>query len=349
MAQGTSASKSELRLRVDKEAPQLLKQYNVPSVAIGYIENGKLAWTAVYGEQSPGVPASERTLYNVASLTKPISAEVVLRLASAGNISLDEPVFTYWTDPDIKDNPWRKLLTARLCLSHQTGFSNWRYQTGNVLRFQWEPGTRTGYSGEGYEYVARFVEKKMGRPFDDLAKQYVFEAVGMHDTSYTAREWFAGRVAVPHGPNGDREPEVSTTRSAADRLYTTIGDYSKFVVSVMDNEGLTKEIAAQRLTITRNQVTPADQAEVCTQRKPEQESHSCKVTAGLGLGWEIIHINDETIVDHSGADLGVHTLAFFLPQRKMGVVIFTNGENGVKVIREIVQILYPNPVYLATL
>lgn len=62
-------------------------QYDVPSVAIGYIENDKLAWTAVYGEQSPGVPATDNTLYNIASLTKPISAETILRLASKGALA----------------------------------------------------------------------------------------------------------------------------------------------------------------------------------------------------------------------------------------------------------------------
>src|SRR6266852_3929780 len=146
---------SDLQAQVAQKAPLWLKQYDVPSVAVAYIEKGKVAWTAVYGEQSPGVPATGKTLYNVASLTKPISAEVILRLASKGKLSLDEPVSTFWIDPDVKDNPWNKLLTPRLCLSHQTGFANWRDQNG-VLKFQWQPGTSTGYSGEGYDYVARF-------------------------------------------------------------------------------------------------------------------------------------------------------------------------------------------------
>ncbi len=174
-AQETSKAKldSELPHLFDQKVPEWLKKYDVPSAAIAYIKNGKLVWTAVYGEQSPGVPASKRTLYNIASLTKPISAEVILRLVSAGKISLDEPISAYWVDPDVKDNPWQNLLTPRLCLSHQTGFTNWRYQTNNVLKFQWEPGTRTGYSGEGYDYVARFAEKKLGRPFEELAQEYV--------------------------------------------------------------------------------------------------------------------------------------------------------------------------------
>ena len=136
------SQKSRLEQELDRSVGQWLKKFDVPSGGVAYIENGKLAWTAVYGDQSPGVPATEKTLYNVASLTKPISAELILRLVSAGKMSLDEPISAYWIDPDVKDNPWHKLLTARLCLSHQTGFPNWRVQTNNVLTFQWEPGTR---------------------------------------------------------------------------------------------------------------------------------------------------------------------------------------------------------------
>jgi CubicO group peptidase (beta-lactamase class C family) len=71
---------SELRLRLRRNAAQWLKEDDVPSVAVAYIEDGRVAWTDVYGEQSPGVPATATTLYNIASLTKPILAEVILRL-----------------------------------------------------------------------------------------------------------------------------------------------------------------------------------------------------------------------------------------------------------------------------
>jgi CubicO group peptidase (beta-lactamase class C family) len=174
---------SALHRLADQAIPQWLKKHDVPSAAVAYIHDGEVAWTAVYGEQSPGVPATGKTLYNIASLTKPITAEAILRLASQGKLSLDEPTSTCWIDPDIAANPWHKLLTPRLCLSHQTGFPNWRSRTKGVLTFQWEPGTRTGYSGEGYDYVARFTEKKLERPFEDLAQEAVFASIGMKETA----------------------------------------------------------------------------------------------------------------------------------------------------------------------
>ena len=346
LAQKNSQTAPQLKQQLDASTPGWLRQNDVPSVAVAYIDHGRVAWTAVYGEQSPGVPATEKTLYNIASLTKPISAEVILRLAAKGKLSLDESMSPYWIDPDLKGNPWTDLLTPRICLSHQTGFANWRRMTNHVLTFQWQPGTKMGYSGEGYNYVARFAEKKMDMPFEALAQQYVFEPIGMKDTSYTPKDWFAGRLAVPHGPDGPAFDLKDWQWQAADLLRTTIGDYAKFVVSVMHDEGLTKSLATERHTITRDRVTPEQHAKICA---TDSSSANCTLSSGMGLGWQVDHFDKLTLLEHSGSDPGVHTLAFFVPQTQTGVVIFTNGENGSKVIAEVVRLLYPNPMYLETL
>jgi CubicO group peptidase (beta-lactamase class C family) len=268
-------------------------------------------------------------------------------LASAGKLSLDEPMSPFWLDPDIKDDPWSKLLTPRLCLSHQTGFANWRRMTGGVLKIRWEPGTQTGYSGEGYNYVGRFAEKKLAKPFDVLAQEMVFDPIGMKETSYTAKEWYAGRLAIPHGPKGDKPLDiVATTWNGADLLRTTIGDYAKFVVSVMHDDGLTREIATQRATMTRDLVKPEDLAKVC---KKAGEVEPCTIAAGMGLGWEVETVNGVKILNHNGSDWGVRTFAMFVPSQGIGVIVFTNGENGNEVIRKVAEALYPNQLYLATI
>jgi CubicO group peptidase (beta-lactamase class C family) len=343
----TVAAKKDGHAEIDAHAAEWLKESDVPSVAVAYIEDGKAAWTAVYGEQSPGVSATGKTLYNMASLTKPVTAETVLRLASGGKLSLDESMSPFWLDPDIKDDPWSKSLTPRLCLSHQTGFANWRGMTGGVLRIRWEPGTQTGYSGEGYNYVGRFAEKKMAKPFDTLAQETVFDPIGMKETSYTTKQWYAGRLAVPHGPKEETPVDyVVTTWNGADLLRTTIGDYAKFVVSVMHDEGLTKEIAAERATMTRDLLKPEDLDKVC---KIAGEVGHCNITAGMGLGWEVETVNGVKILTHNGSDWGVRTFAMFVPSQGIGVIVFTNGENGNDVIRKVVEALYPNQLFLATM
>ena len=91
---------SGIQTRFDRQLPRLLADNGVASVGIAQIEAGRIVFVGAYGSQGPGVPASRNTLYNLASLSKPISAEVILRLASAGRLDLDEPMERYWTDPD---------------------------------------------------------------------------------------------------------------------------------------------------------------------------------------------------------------------------------------------------------
>jgi CubicO group peptidase (beta-lactamase class C family) len=344
-AQAPQPTPAELRARVVQNLPKWLKENDVPSVSIAYIADGKLAWTAVAGEQSAGHPATDQTLYNIASLTKPIVAETILRMASQNKLQLDEPLSPFWVDPDVKDNPWANLLTPRICLSHQTGFANWRRTTNKVLTFKFQPGTQSSYSGEGFFYVARFTQNKAQQPFDVLAQQYVLGPIGMANTSFTTKPWFTGRLAEPYGKDGFFAPQLTDTWNAADLVHTTVTDYAHFVISVMHNDGLSPAIAAQRLTMTRDWVSDESRAQIC---KLEAPGTPCHFSAGMGLGWQVFDHNGTTIVDHSGSDSGYHTLAFFVPGRQIGAVIFTNGDNGPKVIAEIVRTLYADPLYAAT-
>jgi len=345
LAQNPQPTPSELRTQVVQELSKWLEQYNVASVAVAYIANGKVAWTAVAGQQSRGVPASDTTLFNIASLTKPIVAETILRMASQGKLQLDEPIYPYWVDPDVKDNPWNKLLTPRLSLSHQTGFSNWRRMSKGVLTFNFQPGTQSKYSGEGYFYVARFAQNKVNEPFDQLAQRYVLDPAGMKDTSFTTQKWFSGRLAEPYVEKGFLEPQLTSTWNAADLVRTTVTDYARFVIGVMNNEDLSPDIAAQRLVMTRDWVSDDERKQACAK---EPHGVPCHFSAGMGLGWQIIVHNGVTIVDHSGSDTGAHSHAFFVPAQHVGAVIFTSGDNGPKVIGEIVRVLYPDPVYAET-
>lgn len=322
-----------LRSALDEGAPTWLARHGVPSLAVAYVSDGRVAWTRVYGEQAEGVPATARTLYNVASLTKPIFAETVLRLAADGRLSLDEPFAPYWVDPDVAGDPRQGALTPRLALSHRTGFPNWRFQDGGKLRFTRDPGTEYGYSGEGFEYASRFARSKLGEPLDSLARRYVFGPLGMTSTAFTRQEWFAGRVAVPRGPEGKSgEPAFARTANAADDVYTTVGDYAAFLVGVMNREGLPAALARQRDSL---HVVDARESAACD---PRRVAH-CPARIGYGLGWSVMEYADGTVLLHTGSDWGEKSMVFYFPERKRGAVLLTNGANGFRVIMEAAALL----------
>ena len=322
MAQATLSPKRMAEL--DAGLPALLDRYHVAALGVGIIRQGEIIWTRAYGEQAPGIPASTETLFNVASMTKPITAETILRLVAAGRISLDEPMAPSWVDPDVAGDPRHLRLTPRIALSHQTGFPNWRYlNESGQLGFLFDPGSRFGYSGEGYTYVARFAEKKLGAGFELLADEYVFRPIGMASTSYSRRDWMVGRIATPKDTTGawgkpDLHPEGRW--NAADDIFTTVHDYATFMISVMNAEGLSPELAVERI---RTETSIASEWP-CVAKPADR----CPNPAGMTLGWFRFDYGAEPLIWHGGDDWGEHGLAYYYPRTRAGVVVLVNGGNG---------------------
>lgn len=322
-------------------AASILAGTKVPSVAVARIEGGRIAWAGAWGEQSPGVPATLATVYNVASLSKPISAETVLRAASAGRLGIDEPMHPWWVDPDLAADPRHRLLTPRISLTHRTGFANWRRMTDGRLRFDSEPGTRVGYSGEGFEYMARYAERRTGTPFERLAEEFVFGPAGMAETAYTHRPWFDARLARPTDAEGRWiEVQRRSEYTASDEVHTTVLDYARFLISVAQRQNLSEAVAADR---ERLQVSIRDR-----QCPPEREA-VCPSEVGWGLGWDLAVFGADRILWHTGADRDEWTFAYVVPRTGEGLVILTNNQEGYRAVIPLLEQVGTHPRFLAYL
>jgi len=299
---------------------QLLKDNSIPALGLGIIENGKLTQIKVYGTLDGKTTAPYNSIFNVASLTKPVTALTVLHLVSLGKWNLDEPLDKYWVDPDIAKDPRHKKLTARIILSHQTGFPNWRWQKPDGrLSFESDPGSKYQYSGEGYEYLRRAIENKFHKSLEELAREMVFKPVGMHDTSYIWNEKKdAERIVSGYDKNGKPYDIVKNNRpNAADDLMTSVEDYSRFLIAVMNNSLLSEKVFKEMKT---------------GQVKTKKDKY-------FGLGFEIYELgNGEVALSHGGVDKGVNTLAVMLPETKRGLVIFTNVDDGYRVYEPLIDL-----------
>ncbi|MEM7504132.1 MAG: serine hydrolase domain-containing protein [Pseudomonadota bacterium] len=330
---GAHQALTRLKLRV----PDWLSQQDVPSVAVTYISEGTLNWTLVCGEQQPGIRASETTLYNTASMAKPMVGEIVLRAASRGLVTLDEPMARHWTDPDIENDPRRMWLTPRIAMAHQTGFKNWRRLSDGRLAFQWDPGTQTAYSGEGVRYVVRFLENKLGTPFEDIAQDLLFDSAGMGNTSFVGKRWFGERVAWRKLGNGAwAEPEINDEPLGAGDVWTTSEDYARFVVATLRSRDVSADMIAERQSIARDEAS-----RWCGPGKAPMDV--CPHEMGFSVGWYVYDYADHQLLAHNGSNEGEKTLAILVPELEIGFAIFTNGENGKAVIGSIARSLYDNP------
>lgn len=298
-----------------------MKANKVPSVAIGMISAGVLKEINVYGELKKGVPAPYNSIYNIASITKTVTAVLTLKLVEAGKWDLDEPLYKYWTDPDVKDDPRSKQITTRHVLSHQTGFPNWRSSLkSGKLAFEFAPGTKYQYSGEGMEYLRRALESKFKQPYEKLVEDLIFKPLGMSDSHLTWNTVMdESRFAVPHDENGKMlEIYQNKEANAADLMTTTIKDYASFLTALMNGRLLSVKTFDQMV---------APQVKI-------------KADNLMALGWVIYEqLGDGSYgLSHGGSDPGARTIAIALPKSKDALIIFTNSDNGVKtyvgIIRE---------------
>lgn len=307
------------KTRITDDIDKLVNDNHIPALGLGVIKDGKLTEIKVYGKLNNKTSLPYNSLFNVASLTKPVTAMTVLRLISLGKWNLDEPLDKYWVDPDIANDPRHTKLTTRMILSHQTGFPNWRWQkTDKKLSFDFDPGTRYQYSGEGFEYLRKAIEKKFNKSLEVLAKEMIFNPLSMDDTGYIWNEKKqANRIVTGYDKAGKAYDIVKNkTASAADDLTTSVEDYGKFLVAVMNNDLLSKTVFEEMKT-----------------RQVKTKEHKY-----FGLGFEIYDLgNGRIALSHGGTDKGVNTIAIILPETGQGVVIFTNVDEGYKIYEPIIN------------
>lgn len=300
-----------------------LEEHQVPAVGVGIIEAGKVSEVKVFGQLKKEVPAHEKAIFDVASLTKSITTILTLRLVHQGKWDLDEPLYYYWIDPDVASHPYAKKLTTRHVLSHRTGFKNWRWMNEDrKLSFDFEPGTQQQYSGEGFEYLRKAMERKLETTFEELCASFVFKPDDMKSSQLVWDDRIKSENFAHWHKTTDETYEdlESYEANAADNLLTTVGDFANFGSNVMNKKGISEKLYTEMVTST---------AQV-------------KDKVGMGLSWLVFEElpNEEYALMNMGGDPGVKTAIVLLPNSQRGLVIFTNGDNGHLVLMKmIVQML----------
>jgi CubicO group peptidase (beta-lactamase class C family) len=311
---------------LDSLVPNLLLEYLAPAMGVGIIENGKIEFINVYGEHQKGFNAPQNTIFNVASITKPVVAAAILKLVENKDWDLDEPLFHYWTDPDVKDDAYAKLLTTRHCLAHTTGFKNWRWnEDEEKLKFNFKPGTKFQYSGEGMEYLRRAVERKFDIGLEELVDSLIFAPLKMTDATLA---WLEDkdtvRFAKWYDTQGNLHPTNYKSKSinAADDLLITVMDLLQFGNAVMHQKIVDD-------TLYKEMIQP-------------QSAINDKLNQGLG--WVVYDklTNDEYILNHDGGDTGVVTTLILFPKSKNGIVLFVNSDNGADITNSIIKEIVSN-------
>jgi CubicO group peptidase (beta-lactamase class C family) len=311
---------------------RLMDEGDVPGLSVALIRGAKVYWHRAFGLKNAETrePLDDATVFEAASLGKPVIAYAVLKLADAGGLDLDKPLSSYLPAPYLQGDERVKLITARMVLSHRTGFQN-EVTPGNPLKLYFTPGERFSYSGEGFVYLQKVVEEVTGERLDAFTKRTVFDPLGMADSSYVWRDGYERSKASGHDAAGAvgrmRRPTVASPSS----LHTTVLDFAKFVVAVMNGTGLRKETAREML---RTQARVEEGCHTCVGRGAGRLSE----TLSWGLGWGLERTKAGGAFWHWGENNGeFQNFVMAYPGMNTGVVIFTNSGNGISVMPEIVS------------
>ena len=218
--------------------PGLMRVSDVPGLSMAVVQNGRVIWAGAFGtvNDSARTPLDAETIFEAASLSKPVFAYIVLRLVDRGEFDLDRPLFEMLAYPRLAHDERYKRITARMVLSHGTGLPNWG---GEKLTLQFDPGTAYGYSGEGFVFLQKVIEHVTGRSLDELARREVFQPLGMTRSSFVWQERFAGNAAYAKDWLWNVAPvNRYAEANAAASLLTTATDYARFVAAVLTGRGL---------------------------------------------------------------------------------------------------------------
>src|SRR4026208_1414185 len=193
----------------------LLDVTAVPGFAAGVLRNGKLAWERYQGVVEAGTrrPVHAETLFPAAPLGTPVLAYAVLGLAEQGRLDLDRPLKSYVPDHAPAD-PRAEKITARHVLTHSSRLRNWRNALDQPLVPELDPGSRFQYSGEGFYYLQRAVEKIAGCAIQPFMEDTLFQRFGMASSSYAWRADTEQRLWLGH----NRGAVVRGSRDLAIRL-----------------------------------------------------------------------------------------------------------------------------------
>lgn len=338
---------------IDAAAVAMLAKSGAPGCSVAVVVARRVAYAAGHGlaDVEQRVPATARTSYAWASISKPVTATAVLQLVERGALDLDADVRRYV--PAWPEKP-EGAITPRHLLAHQSGIPH--YGRGGLayddrrhyatlaealakfrdapLRFA--PGASTRYSTFAYTLLGCAVEAAAGQPFIDHVAAHVFAPAGMatagRDHPYRlVPDRARGYQRAPDGTVVHAEFHDSSYKIPGGGLRGSVVDLARFLAATMDGTLLAPETFARM-------ATPATLAD--------------GTVTDTGLGWKL-HRNlwdqrlDVTIVAHGGAQSGVSNWCFMIPAEGFGVAVLCNCERQAEAIarlsHEVMTIARPAP------
>jgi CubicO group peptidase (beta-lactamase class C family) len=307
---------------LDKDIPKYMGLARVPGASAALIRDGKLVWLKSLGVTNGDTrqPVTDQTIFEANSLSKPVFALAVLTLVDQGRVNLDAPVIDY-DGTDFKGcNDLRfNKITTRMILSHSSGIIE-DEKSPCKIGLAFNPGERFQYSPAGFDVLSDVVEKISGMKIEDFIKNAVLAPLAMNDSSYVWRSAYDDLRAYRHDWAAQVVPDRRkwTHGAACCSLQTNARDYAKYVVATL-NGSLIKKSTREEMLKPQIAVSP---------KLPDLH---------WGLGWGLETTDKGESIWHWGDSGQSRNYVAVNLAQKNAVILFTNSENGLSFLREILD------------
>jgi serine-type D-Ala-D-Ala carboxypeptidase/endopeptidase len=327
----------------------LMKTANVSGVAVSVFNNNKPVYSKTFGfaDVQKQIPLQQSSVMYGASFAKIVFVYIAMQFVQEKIIDLDRPLVQYLTKPlpDYKINGWRrgyqdlkdderyKKITARMCLTHTTGFPNWRwFEADKKLKFRFDPGTRYSYSGEGLYLLQFVIEQVTGKDYETISQERVFKPLGMVNTSQVWQTRFDTNICYGHNAKGTPYELMKWKEaSAGGSMSTTLEDFTKFYTALISSKGLSKK-SFKAMTGTQIRIRSKSQFGPLA---GTDSTDNDDIELGYGLGVGVFKTPFGRAFFKEGHDDGWGHYSIYYPDKKTGIVIMTNNDNGESIFKEL--------------
>ncbi len=339
--------------QLDTKISQLMKDASVTGMAISIFNDNSPVYHKVFGYKNSDTKAPLQTSTNFygASLSKAVFAVLVMKLVEERIIGLDKPLQDYLPQPvyeygkgiswnedytSLKEDKLYEKITARHCLSHSSGFANWRwYEPDQKLHVHFEPGSQYSYSGEGLCYLQFVIQKLTGKSLNELMQEKLFGPLGMKHSSYTWQPAFENNYCFGHDTTGKAYPkDKDNAPRSASTLETTPDDYSLFTAAVLQRKILKP---ATYDTLFKQQLRIRSRIQMGTEAWKDSAADNDEILLGYALGWGRLQTPYGYGLFKEGHGDGFQHYSILFPGKKLGIVILTNSDNGESIFKELLE------------
>lgn len=314
----TFSGKSFQVSELESIALRKMDELHVPGLSLAVINDNKVIYKHHFGfaNWEKRTLINDNTLFEAASMTKPVIGFLTMKMVEEGLLDLDRPLHELLPYPDLEHDERYKKITARMVLSHTSGLPNWRY---GKLSLQFDPGTGFNYSGEGFVYLGKVIESIKGEPLAQVVEKEIFKPFGMTNSTLVWSPEIDPRKAAGHfyGNVFSQDYYHNTTANPAASLLTNVDDFSKFMIAVMNRKGLSK---ASYKELFKVQSTP-----------PSDDSHQTEeANLSWGVGWVLESAAQGLKYQHGGNNGDFQSYFELAAEGGYGYVLFANSDRGGK-------------------